>query len=83
MNLTAQQLIGIYGSPYRLARVAGIAGPSVYGWMEKGVPELRLIQLGADIERRTNGQITRQLLRPNDWQLIWPELAKEKDGQVD
>lgn len=27
------------------------------------------------IERATNGAVTRKDLRPNDWHLIWPELA--------
>lgn len=29
------------------------------------------------IERATNGQVTRQELRPNDWQDIWPELTEK------
>lgn len=28
------------------------------------------------IERETNGEVTRQMLRPNDFWLIWPDLAK-------
>lgn len=27
------------------------------------------------IERESAGAITRQMLRPDDWQRIWPELA--------
>lgn len=27
------------------------------------------------IETATNGVVTRQILRPKDWQKIWPELA--------
>jgi DNA-binding transcriptional regulator YdaS (Cro superfamily) len=30
------------------------------------------------IERATGGKVTRQRLRPDDWQAIWPELAKRK-----
>lgn len=29
------------------------------------------------IERATNGQVTRQELRPNDWMDIWPELSEK------
>lgn len=29
------------------------------------------------IEKATGGVVTRQELRPDDWFLIWPELAKE------
>lgn len=28
-----------------------------------------------DIERETAGKVTRQDTRPNDWWVIWPELA--------
>ncbi len=30
------------------------------------------------IERATDGQVTRQELRPDDWESIWPELAERK-----
>lgn len=29
-----------------------------------------------DIWRETGGEVTRQHLRPDDWQRIWPELAE-------
>lgn len=32
-------------------------------------------EMAAGIERATSGATTRQALRPNDWRLIWPELA--------
>ena len=31
-----------------------------------------------EIERATDGQVTRQDLRPDDWESIWPELADKK-----
>jgi DNA-binding transcriptional regulator YdaS (Cro superfamily) len=30
------------------------------------------------IERATAGVVTRQAMRPDDWQAIWPELAETK-----
>lgn len=30
------------------------------------------------IERATKGAVTRQMLRPDDWKAIWPELATRK-----
>jgi DNA-binding transcriptional regulator YdaS (Cro superfamily) len=30
------------------------------------------------IEKATNGQVTRQDLRPEDWEQIWPELADDR-----
>lgn len=49
---------------------------------------LRLIAYGhkhpspsvaAGIERATEGAVTRQQLRPDDWPLIWPELAESPE----
>ena len=34
-------------------------------------PELAVL-----IEKATNGAVTRQELRPDDWQAIWPELSE-------
>lgn len=34
-----------------------------------------------EIERATDGEVTRPELRPDDWQRIWPELA-ERDTAV-
>ena len=30
------------------------------------------------VEQKTKGKVTRQELRPTDWQDIWPELMKRK-----
>jgi len=32
----------------------------------------------AAIERATDGAVRRQDLRPDDWHLIWPELAEQE-----
>lgn len=32
-------------------------------------------EMAVGIERATEGQVTRQMLRPNDWRRLWPELA--------
>lgn len=36
------------------------------------------IQHCVAIERATNGAVTRRDLRPDDWHLIWPELAESE-----
>lgn len=33
-------------------------------------------ELCVGIERESNRQITRQMLRPTDWMRIWPELVE-------
>lgn len=30
------------------------------------------------IERATDGTVTRQCLRPDDWEAIWPEIAEAR-----
>ena len=37
--------------------------------------------LAARIERESSRRITRQELRPSDWQMIWPELVETTDGE--
>lgn len=32
-------------------------------------------EMASGIERATSGLVTRKALRPNDWHLVWPELA--------
>jgi DNA-binding transcriptional regulator YdaS (Cro superfamily) len=34
-------------------------------------------ELCVSIEQATNGEVTRQELRPDDWAAIWPELAEK------
>ena len=46
-----------------------------YQWHRgiRPVPTARVVE----IERATDGAVTRKELRPNDWHLIWPELKDE------
>lgn len=53
----------------------GISQQSITNWKAQGsVP----VKHCASIEQITKGAVTRQELRPNDWQAIWPELSKPK-----
>lgn len=47
---------------------------SMYRSGAKKVPIIRCVQ----IEQATNGAVTRKDLRPDDYHLIWPELATQK-----
>ena len=51
----------------------GIKTQAVTNWVSKG--EVPIVHC-ASIEKSTKGAITRQDLRPDDWNLIWPELVK-------
>lgn len=52
------------------ARRVGVTPQRLHNWISRGVP----IEKCAVVERVTRGAVTRQDLRPNDWQVIWPEL---------
>lgn len=41
------------------------------------ISNIRCVQ----IEQATNGQVTRKDLRPDDWHLIWPELAQQNKSE--
>lgn len=62
------------GRSAALAVRLNIKPPQVAGWVsgEKPVPVRHM----AAIEDFTGAQVTRQEMRPDDWQDIWPELAE-------
>lgn len=63
---------GLVGSYKALADILGVTKGAVHQWMgpTRRVP----IEHCTPIEQATNGVVTRQMLRPDDWQSIWPEL---------
>ena len=66
------ELIDKLGGTAAVASRVGVRLASVSEWRRNGIPEGRLIELGAEIEQRT--QLRRWDLRPDDWHRIWPEL---------
>lgn len=58
-----------------LAAAIGVQPESISQWKTgfRKVPIERCVP----IERATNCQVTRRDLRPEDWHLIWPELAEK------
>ncbi|BCF96603.1 hypothetical protein PPGU19_011720 [Paraburkholderia sp. PGU19] len=57
-----------------LADILGVTKGAVHQWMaaDRRVP----IEHCTPIEQATGGVVTRQMLRPDDWQSIWPELIE-------
>lgn len=49
----------------------GISQQLLANWRVRGVPLDRC----APIEDQSGGVVTRQMLRPDDWRIHWPELA--------
>ncbi|MEQ6473995.1 Cro/CI family transcriptional regulator [Comamonas sp. wu1-DMT] len=64
----------IAGSEKALADWIGVTKAAVWQWKQEG--RQTPIKHCPEIERRTDGAVTRRELRPNDWHLIWPELVK-------
>jgi DNA-binding transcriptional regulator YdaS (Cro superfamily) len=65
------------GSFKKLADILGVTKGAVHQWMSPGrqVP----IEHCTPIEQATDRQVTRQMLRPEDWLSIWPELTDVGD----
>ena len=65
------------GRQAELSRYLGIAPPQVSQWIsgKKGIPVFYV----AKIEAFTGGDVTRKDMRPDDWHVIWPELAEENN----
>jgi DNA-binding transcriptional regulator YdaS (Cro superfamily) len=63
-----------------LADILGVTKGAVHQWMspDRQVP----IEHCTPIEQATSGVVTRQMLRPDDWESIWPELAAKNGGST-
>jgi DNA-binding transcriptional regulator YdaS (Cro superfamily) len=70
----------LVGSFKKLADILGVTKGAVHQWMgmDRQVP----IEHCTPIEQATNRQVTRQMLRPDDWLSIWPELAESDSGKA-
>lgn len=69
------------GGVGKLAASIGVGQPVVSNWRARGTtPDAANC---VAIERATKGAVTRRDLRPDDWHLIWPELADEKQEAKD
>lgn len=63
----------LVGGITKLAAVLGVTPQAVVFWRD-GKRRLPVEACPA-IERATHGAVGRKDLRPDDWQLIWPELV--------
>ena len=63
-----------------LANEIGIS-PELVSYYKTGAREIPP-KISSLLERATNGEVTRQECRPNDWHLIWPELAEKDQAHV-
>ena len=58
------------------ASAVGVKPPTVVEWRKniRPIPPKRCVS----IERLTGYKVTRQEIRPDDWQEIWPELVEQQ-----
>lgn len=75
-----ERACAIVGGQAVLARAIGVA-PSFVNQMAHGSRGVGYIN-AVSIERATDGAVTRRDLRPDDWHLIWPELAEAATAPV-
>lgn len=67
------------GRKARLAHLLNVPQQLVGQWANglRPTPVNRCVA----IERATGGTVTRRDLRPDDWHLIWPELAEQPKAE--
>lgn len=68
----------VRGRKSELARILNLPAQLIGQWAN-GIRPVPVERCTA-IEAATKGAVTRQDLRPNDWQLIWPELKNKKEA---
>lgn len=73
-------LLDLRGRNAALAARLNLPPSVISGWVscKRPIP----LEHCASIERATDGAVTRQDLRPDDWQDIWPELAESKPNNA-
>jgi hypothetical protein len=73
-NLSHNQLIDLLGGTKEVAIMAKVSQAAVTHWRTTDIPEGQMIRLAAELEKKSNGLISRKTLFPNTYKFIWPEL---------
>lgn len=74
--MTDSQIIDLLGGPTIIAKKLRISPPAVCVWRKFGIPEDKKLFLAAEIEKMSEGKLSRKQLFPKDWHFVWPELGK-------
>ena len=70
MNTT--EIIDCFGGTFAIARLCRVSPSAVSQWRNNGMPKNKLILLGSELEKRSDGKWSRKEI-PN-WSQLWPEL---------
>lgn len=81
MNPIAHYLNATGLTQAEFARRIGVSQSQVYQFLNDIRPVSEKVCVR--IEERTNGKLSRKLLRPHDWADIWPELRKSPRCQLE
>jgi len=77
--MDAIKLIDFFGGTSEVAHLAGVKPPSVSEWKANNrIPDDKLIRLAVIADAR--GIVSRKVLFPDDWHLIWPELRNTAEA---
>lgn len=69
--------IGLVGTQAKLAAALGESQQTISNWAKNGIPESKRVAVAPKLERITGGRVTRQVVCPDEWREIWPELADQ------
>lgn len=73
-----KQAVSDAGGNAAVARRLGVSEQTLSNWMNRGIP----IEYCARFEEATEGRWRRSQERPDDWRLIWPELAGRDSARL-
>lgn len=72
--MTDSQIIDLLGGPTAIAKQLSISPPAVCVWRKNGIPVDKKVYLAAEIEKQTEGKLSRKSMFPANWRYIWPEI---------
>lgn len=78
-DISDAEIIAMLGGVTKVARMLGIKPPSVHEWLKKGIPEIRLRELAAQVEIESAGRFSRKSRWPEKYRFYWPELGETSE----
>ena len=82
LALTDTQMIGLLGGAKAVASLFKIDQAAVNQWKVNGIPLNRLVFLAAEIEKKSNGLVTRRDMFPKLAIYVWPELLPKNNAFI-